>query len=404
MTDKHIARRRNIGYAGLSGAYWMLYCVAASYSSVFLLARDYSTAEIGLIVALGYIAGLVLQPVAAALADRGPKAPIWVIALCALCGGLALVALLLIPGHSLAVSVIFVLLLAFVMPLQPLVNAFSFYLERLGTPIYFGACRAMGSLFYAILSIILGTLTVRCGTQSVPVTGLVITALALVLLFILHREGTPPAPVLTPQKGAAQTSGNFVHALRQHPSFLFLLGGTALIFFGHAVVMNFTMQIVANVGGDSEDMGQLCSYIAILELPGMILFDRLRRRFSCTGMLKFAAIFFLVKNVLVLFATSMAGLYIGTFFQALSFSLFTAASVRYAGEQMPVDAQNKAQACITAMITVGNVCASAAGGLIIDRAGVFTGLLVAAIVAGAGMLLMVLGMRREKPQEDALYS
>ncbi|MGM9614085.1 MAG: MFS transporter [Oscillospiraceae bacterium] len=389
---RSITLRRNAGYAGLTGAYWMLYCVAMSYSSVFLLARGYANAEIGLIVALGHILGMVFQPLAAAAADRKPTAPVAVIGLTAVLTGLSFAAFFLLPGKSLAVSAVFVLLLSFIMTLQPLVNAFSFHLERLGAPIYFGIDRSFGSLFYAVSSVILGMLTVRFSRQVIPLSGILLTFLFLAILFLLRREGTPPPAGR--DDPAASHIGLREYA-RRYRSFLFLLAATVFLFFGHSVILNFIMQIVANVGGTSEDMGRLCSFNAMVELPAMLLFDRLHRRFSCTTLLKFSAVFFVVKNLAVLCAASMTGLYIALSFQALSFPLITAGSVRYAGEHIALADQNKAQAYITAMLTLGNVCASGVGGILFDTAGIPAGLAVAAVSSVIGLALMVFGMKRE---------
>jgi PPP family 3-phenylpropionic acid transporter len=386
--------RRNVGYAGLSGAYWMLYCVAMSYASVFLLSRGYTTAQIGGIVAAGHVVGLVFQPLAAALADRTPKAPVTVICLCAVCAGVCLALVWRLPGKSTALTAVFVLLLAFVMTLQPLTNAFSFYLERLGTSIYFGLCRGVGSLAYAILSAVLGALTVGMGTDVVPITGLLILAFLLILMALLRREGTPPAVNWHAVELEEKPAGGRNFA-RRHRSFLFLLAATVFLFFGHAAIMNFAMQVVDNVGGTSEDMGRLCSYVALVEMPTMLLFDRLHQRFSCTALLKFSAVFFLVKSTGAFLATSMTGLYVALFFQALSYPLFTTASVRYAGEHMNAADQNKAQAYITAMITLGNICGSAVGGLVYDSLGIHLGLGAAALCTAVGTVLMGLGMERE---------
>ena len=383
-------REQTCVYAGMNGAYWMLYCVAMAYAGVFLQSRGYSNAELGGVLAAGSVTGLVVPSVLAALADRGAKAPVWVMGIAAAVTGGLLTVLLLLPGRSLAVTVVFVLVQAMVIALQPLVNAFAFYLERLGIAVPFGLCRSVGSLAYAVVSAILGVLTVRAGAQTIPAAGLAVILGMGCLLVWFARGEAPPRPART------KSGGQNGAALLKNWSFLWMLAGTVLLFCGHAFVMNFTIQIVQTVGGDSGDMGGLAAYAAVLELPAMVLFDRLCRRFSCGGMLRFAAVFFAVKGAAVLIVSSMAGLYGALAFQALSFALFVPASVRYAGEISGAANANKAQAYVTAMITVGNILASAVGGLLIDGAGMKMALAVAAICELAGMLVMVLGVRNKQ--------
>ena len=63
----------NIKYGCIHGTYWMYYGVAGSLASAFLLARGYSNAEIGIILAVGNILAVFLQPLIADLADRSKK-------------------------------------------------------------------------------------------------------------------------------------------------------------------------------------------------------------------------------------------------------------------------------------------------------------------------------------------
>ena len=63
----------NFDYACIQGTYWMLYGILSSFASVFLLSRGYSNSEIGVILAAANVAAVVLQPLAADLADRSGR-------------------------------------------------------------------------------------------------------------------------------------------------------------------------------------------------------------------------------------------------------------------------------------------------------------------------------------------
>ena len=52
---------RNIKYAALQALYWMIACVSIVFASVFLLARGYTNAEIGTVMAAGYIVGMLIH-------------------------------------------------------------------------------------------------------------------------------------------------------------------------------------------------------------------------------------------------------------------------------------------------------------------------------------------------------
>ena len=379
----------NGAYGALNGVYWMLCCLAYSFTGVFLLGRGYSNSQLGVIVASGHVLGLVLQPALAALADRRARAPLAVIGGVTAAVALAAAGLVCLPGRSWAVTALTAAFLALVITLQPLVNGFAYYLERLGTTVPFGICRAAGSLAYGLLAAAMGRIVLRTGEIAVPAAGVAIGAVMLALTALFARAGTPAAD---PKADRADAPAG---GLLRDGHFARMLAATALLFFAHAILSSFTIQIVENVGGDSGDMGLLTGYISVLELPGMLLFERrLLRRFSAGGLLRFSAVFFAVKTLLTLAAGSMAGLYGAMFFQGLSYALFIPASVRWAGQMAGPDRVNRAQAWITAMITVGNICASALGGLLLDAVGVGRTLAAAAVSAAAGAAVMVWGVKK----------
>ena len=387
-SERRAGRALRGAYGALNGVYWMLCCLAYSFTGVFLLGRGYSNSQLGVIAAAGQVLGLALQPLLAALADRSARAPLAVIggataAVAATAAGLTALA-----GRSWAVTALTAAFMALVIALQPLVNGFAYYLERLGTAVPFGACRAVGSLAYGLLAAVLGRIVLGAGEIAVPAAGVLIAGAMLLLAALFARAGTPP-PVER-QTAASASPGGLLADRR----FRRMLAATALLFFAHAILSSFTIQIVENVGGDSGDMGLLTGYIAVLELPGMLLFERLLRRSSAGGLLRFAAVFFAVKTLLALAASSVAGLYGAMFFQGLSYALFIPTSVRWAGGMAGPDRVNRAQAWITAMITVGNICAATAGGLLLDGIGVRGTLAAASVSAAAGAALMVWGVRK----------
>ena len=63
----------NFEYATIQGFYWMVYATVASFASVYLLAEGYSNSEIGIIMAVANVLAVVLQPLAADLADRSRR-------------------------------------------------------------------------------------------------------------------------------------------------------------------------------------------------------------------------------------------------------------------------------------------------------------------------------------------
>lgn len=167
----------------------MYFGAICNFASVFLLARGYSNSEIGITLAVSNVLAVVLQPVIADLADRAKKLSL--IGMTEIITVLMMVVtagLLAIDGKTMALTVIFVLLIAWHMVLQPLFNSLAFRLSEAGAPVNFGFARSMGSLIYAVFTAVFGVVVEQCGVLSIPVTGEVVLVMLLVSLIFAKRS------------------------------------------------------------------------------------------------------------------------------------------------------------------------------------------------------------------------
>lgn len=388
----------NAEYAGIHAFYWMTYGVVCSFASVFLLSRGYSNADIGVILALGNVVAVFVQPLLADVADRSKRISlIGVIQLVTLFT-MALTSLtFIITKASMALAVVFVMMLAWVTALQPLINSLVFKLEESGYNIKFGVTRSIGSLAYAVLCLFLGTLVENFGVKILPLSGEFIMLVLLGILCItgVHfRRACSMRELAAPQNAVAADCAeakdiNLIEFVKRNKLFLMLNVGVAGIFFSNAIFNNFMLQIVENVGGNSEDMGRIFSLMAFLEIPPMFLFDKFRQKFSCQTMLRFAAVCFTLKVLWIFSAKSVGMVFAGQFFQLVSFGVFLPAMIWFIDEIMDKGEAVKGQALYTTVITVSTVFASLLGGFVLDVSGPHTLLFIALLITGAGALLFV---------------
>ncbi|MEF9922236.1 MAG: MFS transporter, partial [Anaerovoracaceae bacterium] len=177
----------NVEYATIHGAYWMYYGVICCFASVFLLAKDYSNSSIGIILAVGNIVAVILQPLIADFADRAQK--ISLIGITQLIGVLLIVltaVMFFFEQKSIALSVVFVLLVGWLTVVQPLINTLNFKLEESGIHINFGVARSLGSLAYSVLCAFLGTIVENFGVIAIPISGEIVLAMLLISLWLTN--------------------------------------------------------------------------------------------------------------------------------------------------------------------------------------------------------------------------
>ena len=187
-------------------------------------------------------------------------------------------------------------------------------------------------------------------------------------------------------------TGSVFAFLRAHRRFVVLLAGTALVFFAHNTVSSFLINITRAVGGSTEDMGYINSFMAAVEIPVMLLFTSLFGRRRISSLLRAAFCFFVLKTAAVALAPSVPALYAAFLLQAPSFALYTAAIVPYTAQTIDYADAAKAQSLAFSMTTLGSVLASLISGWLLDRVSVAATLGIAVGVCILGAAIACLGV------------
>lgn len=407
FTENNMRRHLlNIEYAWIHSNYWMVYGIVSSFASVFLLGRGYSNTEIGLILAVANVLAVVMQPFTADLADRSRRLSLTglmeIMTIMMMVMSLGLFAL---KGKSLALSVIFILLVAWHTIVQPLLHSLNFKLEESGVHINFGIARSVGSLSYSVLMGVLGTLVENHGIMVLPICAEVILALLLLSIFLtkvqydktraVHKTARADS-VLTDFAAEEIEDINLMQFLKKNKVFCIANIGVIGLFFSNSVMNNYLMQIVAEVGGNSEDMGRILSLMAFLEIPTLVFFDQLRKKFSCQLMLKVGAVGFTVKIIMCHLAQSVGMILFAQIFQLVAFGLFLPAMVHFIDEVMYKGEAVKGQAVFTMMITLTTIFSSLLGGAILDISGAKMLTLVSAAATAMGAVVIFVTIDRIK--------
>lgn len=384
----------NFAYALAQGSYWMGLYVVISSAAVFLQGRGYTNSQLGLVISVGSTAAFFLSPMLGGIVDRSKR-----LGTAGMLGILLTLQLLFIlsfcifPGRSIIVSVCYSLYIAVNTCLVPLITQLCFDLNGLGYDIDFGISRGIGSLSFAIAASILGRMVERSSSELLIGAGLLFTVLQMLVLLLLgSKSGRSSAR--TDEHKSSEQSSSMLTFIGKNRRFCILMLGVALLFFTHHLIDNFLINIVRNVGGNTKDMGNLCAYMALAELPVMFLYARISRRFGCPRCVRVGAAFFALKALSIALSTSLAGLFAAHTLQALSYALLTPALVDYVDRYVPHKDSARGQAVCYAMTTLGGIFSSLLGGMMFDSLSVRSTLLVGALVSAAGMVVCILSAER----------
>ena len=386
----------NIEYFSLQSLFWMTYCMVVGFSVTYLLSCGYSNSEAGYILASSNICALILQPFFADLADRSKKINAMTIFLVSIeiifvCS----IGLFFIGVRSLILTLIYVVMITLANAVIAFLTSIQFLMDTSKSKINFGLCRAGGSLCFAILSALMGIMIERIGMKSIPLALFIITLLIIGLCIFITRHsinGNIKA-VLTLEK--KRSSSLFVF-FNENPRLMILSIAMLFIYYAHAFITNFTISIVRNVGGDNREMGYLIAFMALMELPGMIGFKEISRRFKVSSLLLFSMIMFSIKAIIVWLSPSLMTLTFGFALQVVSFAIYIPASVQYANIIIDEKDTVKAQMMFNLMQTGGAVFSSIIGGWLIDFSGISHALLIGAILSCIGTIIAFAGIQNTK--------
>lgn len=382
----------DIRYACIHGFYWMLCCSMIGYASVFLLDKGFTNTTIGTVLAISNILAVFGQPAVASYMDKTSKLSLRMLISLILVVIIAIsLVLCFLTGASMVMVVLTIVAFTLMLTLQPFINSLTFAFEKNGIHINFGLARGIGSVAYAVMSLILGNLVAAFSPELLPFfyVGLSLCALFFVYTFFLpgHKD-----EIVHQEKETEHDQLSMGQFIKKYKTFMLLLVATVLLFFDYSVINNFFIQVVNHINGNSADMGNAIFLAAVLELPTMALFTKFQQKIGCKNMMLISAVFFSVKHVLTYFAVNMFMIYVAQVMQMLAYAVFIPASVYYVSQLVEEHDMNKGQALVTGAMTLASVFASLAGGVLLDALGVSKVLMIGAIISVLGTICMFISV------------
>lgn len=389
-----LAKKITLQYCIEQCGYWGAACALYGFATTFLLQRGFQISQAGILLAMGNIIGVVLQPVLAGVADSG-RISVHRLLQCLL--GIVILlmaALLAVPGSLHLTALLFVGADAGLWGAKLLSNSLCIYYINRGIAIDFGMPRSAGSVCYALSAAILGRLIGVLGENVIMLCGIAFLALAFLIATVMpvypeqsDAAGAGPGELRQENEEAAEMGSenkfdlrDTILFLREYKNFALIMAGIVLLYIFHNMLGNYLIQIVRSLGGDAAEQGIAITIAAVVEFPTMFLFSWIHKRVKTGTLLLTAAAAYVARAVFCLCLGSIGQLYLAQTLQMFTFALLVPTSVYFVNETMEKKDAYKGQAVMSATETLGGVLGSLLGGFLIDFAG-----LEAMLLAGAGM-------------------
>ena len=344
----------NIKYSMLQGIYFVGFCAVMGYAAVYLGSVGMSSSLIGIVLAIANILTSIAQPVLGGFVDKSnismKKVLMIMFGLCSILS----VLLMFVSKVTFLAAALFIAVSTILYTTMPLVNSLAFAFQKHGIDVKFGVARGIGSVAYALASLVLGNVVKAVSPTLMPLAYIVIFLGILPLIRSFKMPEAEIDEVIEEKVVEKESTGAFI---KKHLKFMIFLAGFVLVYFDHTITM--------------------------------ALFEKYKNKINIKNTIIISAIFFTLKHTLTYFATNMFMIYLAQATQMLAYALFIPASVYYVDKLFDAKDAVKGQALVTTSMTVSGVLASFLGGILLDSMGVYETLFLGLVLSAVGTIVMI---------------
>ena len=342
----------NIGCYLLFGLLFIIMLTIQGYGVYFLTELGISYAGIGLTIGISALISSILQPILGRIVDSYHYS--WHKILIILNAIMSISIILMFFVNSIWSQFIFALIIVLSGCMYPFITYSPFYYGNHGIEIDFGIARGFGSLTFTVFASILGFILVGSNFMIIPIFSLISSLLMIVVICLLPYYGF--------EHQSAGHKDFRKNIFSKYPVFTLIL--VSLIFFMtfQNLFECYMINIIDNVGGNISNVGVSNSIAAFLEIPVMFLFIKILNKVSAKNLIMVARLFYIIRSVMILFATDIFGIYLSQILQILTFAILLPASVHFAYDEIDENDQYEAQAYLGATIMIGLIFANFIGG------------------------------------------
>jgi len=256
-----------------------------------------------------------------------------------------------------------------------------------GRNIKFGFIRSFGSLSFAIMSVIAGIIIERYTMASLPVMMLIFAVLVAVPAMLL------PKPEKADRSQEEKVSFlSTVKVLSTNRMYMILLLCNVLLSIPGGAYFTFFPVLFEQLGGTESLLGIANFVLAVVEVPVMIFYYKLEKRFGVKALVTLALFGYGIKNLCLGFATTTGVAILCLSLQAIGLALIIPANQSMTAACIPVKYSSTAQSLVYSFQSVGSILANLLCGWLVNYVSLWSLFRITSYFAFAGMALFVVGV------------
>lgn len=358
-------RRLLVSFSLIQALYFAIFAIT-SYQTAYLQEVGMTSGQVGLVVSISSVTGLVFSPVWGIVGDRLRSAKGTFL----LCVSATTLMYALLPLLGAAAGGRFGLYAVYIPAIFAFKQASNAMLDSwcIGTlaprGIGYGSVRMWGSIGYCASSMALGVLAGRL----LPVSRLfcLMVPLLVVLLWVSTRIRQERS-LEKPEAVAAR--GGIGLLLKNRRFLIYLLYALGLNIY-LAVTLVFMPYILEAAGCRASQIGTVTGTRALMEIVPMFLGAKLCKRVPTKYIMLLPGVLFGVEHLCYSIASGLPGMLCIMVLSGLAGGFFYSLGPSYIFEIVPAEVVNTAQTLNAMDLTLVSIIGSAVGGVVIEHWGV----------------------------------
>lgn len=382
------------GFSVLMFGYWAIICTG-SFHSLFFSELGFDSGQVGVIMALNFLMGMIMPPLWGNVADKQKniKTPfiVSIVCLSVLSGLLPLCRSILIGTLPLAV-ILYPLYFGVHSASYSLLDSWTIKLCNQSDGKYtYSSIRLFGSLGYAISSMLVAYFAGFVGVALPYFVGF------FVGLFVLAWVRKRPQPVYTTEVKATKVNPL---VLFQDPRMVFFI----LFAFVQSISLctpgTFMPWLLRDVSAEPTLTGSISGFKVLFEATGLLLGGSvLVKRFKPTSVLLMSGVLFVADHALLSVVGVAQHIFMVQAIEGMAWGLFLSCAAQYIYRIAPEELTASSQSMLVTAQFAGNIVSSLLGGWMIGLVGIrvlFQGI---AVLQLASTILFAFSLLRGRRQE-----
>ena len=363
--------------------YFLAYGALACYFpflAIYFKSRGLTYIQSGMVFALSSLVSVVAQPIMGYVADKYlSKKKIILINMFA-CS--ALIYLFIIASGFYSVALATLSLIFFQGSIMSILDAYCYDVSDHMPEVDYGHIRLMGSIGFAVLSLILGGLIQYFDINiSFYIYSVLLILSALILLRIGFKSSTQ---IIRP------TFSDVLEVLKNYKFILFTLS-VMILNISLQAHSNYIAILIEATGGNVANLGFVWFASALSEIPAFFFGAKLLKRYGELNIYIIALVLYIIRMLLSAFSTNYIMVIAVQFMQSITYPLYLFATLQYINVIVP----NKIRASGITMLSslgfgLGGLIGNLGGGFILQYQTPFYLYKVLALISFASLAIALI--------------